>query len=165
MTIAKETPTMKLGLSDRKLVEVTNRFFSKIEKTQTCWIWLGYKERDGYGRISINDRPVFVHRLSFFIHSGRWPKSKMVIDHICGVRNCVNPLHIREVTQMQNCHENSLSSCYFNKLKTHCSKGHEFTKENTKIKKTRNNRNMRVCKQCARDYQKAKYNRKKELCG
>lgn len=152
---------MKVGLiSQEKLKEVKKRFLSKIEKTDKCWIWKGYIEKSGYGRLSINDNPWWAHRCSFYIYNGYIPENGMVVDHKCRNRKCVNPKHLREVSQRQNCLENSMSRSYLNSLKTHCPKGHEYTKENTKIK-YRNNGKMRFCIECSRIYARNKYGYKK----
>lgn len=45
---------------------------------------------------------------------------------------------------------------------THCSKGHEFTPENTF---TRAYDKARVCRECRKQYAREKYQRKKELTG
>ena len=47
------------------------------------------------------------------------------LDHLCRVRECVNPQHLEAVTH----HENMLRSR--EATKTHCKHGHEFTPENT----------------------------------
>ena len=56
----------------------------------------------------------------------------MVIDHLCRVRHCVNPDHMRVCTRKENLlAEGSLSPANINKRKTVCNSGHEYTPENT----------------------------------
>ena len=141
------------GAYDLKLLE--SRILSKTTKTESCWIWNGYTERNGYGRITVNDKPYSTHRLSFLLFKGEL-KENLVIDHSCRNRACLNPEHLRQVTQRENCHENSRASCHLNSLKTHCPKGHEYTEENTKTKTTKYGVG-RACKECARAYARSKY--------
>ena len=30
------------------------RFWSKVDKSGDCWIWIGYIDKDGYGSFGIN---------------------------------------------------------------------------------------------------------------
>ena len=32
-----------------ELLAVAERFWSKVEKTDTCWLWTGHRDRHGYG--------------------------------------------------------------------------------------------------------------------
>jgi hypothetical protein len=62
------------------------------------------------------------------------------------------------VITKQQAEEQKIQSSLQNGLKTHCPQGHEYTEENTKFTKGR-----RYCKQCARDYQKRRYDAKQGL--
>lgn len=69
------------------------RFWSQIEKTKTCWLWIGSTDGDGYGVIGANGKVVKVHRLSYEIHFGEIPNGVDIL-HECDVRNCVKPKHL-----------------------------------------------------------------------
>lgn len=79
------------------------RFWSRVDKTETCWLWTGALDRDGYGELfSIPGRGrVRPHRLSYEWARGEIPPG-MVTDHLCRVRNCVNPDHLEIVTPSEN---------------------------------------------------------------
>lgn len=94
-----------------------------------CWIWQGYTEKTGYGRITVNKRRWRAHRWMYEQEVGPIPEG-LTLDHLCGVRNCVNPDHLEPVTLVENSLRGG-SPWARNRRKTHCLRGHEFTKENT----------------------------------
>lgn len=75
-------------------------FWSKVERTEGCWIWKGSVSGVGYGQIAIKGKRVKAHRFSFFIANGVWPKGDA--DHICREKLCVRPDHLRDVTHKEN---------------------------------------------------------------
>jgi hypothetical protein len=78
-------------------------FWSKVEKTDTCWLWTGRVNapapRD-YGILSVKGRNCLVHRLMYAEHVGD-PTGKSVCHH-CDVARCVNPAHLFLGTQSEN---------------------------------------------------------------
>lgn len=126
----------------------TERFWSKVAKTQTCWKWTGRLDANGYGcfHASIggrkgNHRP---HRVSLMLAGVEIPDD-LVVDHICRVRDCVNPEHLRVVTNAENVLA-GIGVTAVNARKTHCVNGHEFTDENTHIRPM----GWRECIECKR---------------
>jgi hypothetical protein len=77
------------------------RFWAKVNKTGTCWLWTGSTMRNGYGNIKVGGRMLAAHRISYKLHFGVDPGA-LDVDHICHVRLCVNPSHLRAVTRKQN---------------------------------------------------------------
>jgi len=77
------------------------RFWSKIDKSGQCWIWTAGKRQNGYGQFGIGYKKFYPHRLAHEILVGPIPDG-YVIDHLCHVKACVNPAHLRAVTQKQN---------------------------------------------------------------
>lgn len=66
-----------------------------------CWTWIGRIDARGYGQMRIAGGSFGAHRVSYALHVG--PISPgLVVDHICHVRNCVNPDHLRLATVKQN---------------------------------------------------------------
>lgn len=78
-----------------------DRFNSKIHISESCWLWLGSKYGNGYGAFHVNRIKRLAHRVSYEIHIGEIDPG-MVLDHICRVRHCVNPKHLRVVTRQEN---------------------------------------------------------------
>jgi hypothetical protein len=78
------------------------KFLKKVLKTDSCWLWIGYVQPLGYGRLTRNDRQVLAHRWAYEVMYGPIPEG-MEIDHKCRVRRCVNPEHLQAVTRVENC--------------------------------------------------------------
>lgn len=73
------------------------RFFSRVEITPTCWLWRGAVNYKGYGVY----RSTSAHRFAFSWFVAPIPSGYQV-DHLCRVRDCVNPAHLEAVTGMEN---------------------------------------------------------------
>lgn len=88
--------------------------------TTGCWLWLGCINESGYGQCaSLTQRSAKAHRASWETNRGPIPEG-MFLDHICRVRSCVNPDHLRIVTPKINALENSVSPSAFNAQKSCC---------------------------------------------
>ena len=83
------------------------RMWSKVSKAGDCWLWTGTK-RDGYGMIKREGVMAQAHRVSYEMTKGPIPEGAM-LDHRCRNRSCVNPDHLRPVTNKQN-QENKLAT-------------------------------------------------------
>ena len=139
--------------SHLNLIRTLERFFSKIQQQRGgCWNWTGASNSWGYGVFSLF-RPVYAHRFSYEFHYKRQVIRGLVLHHTCGNKICVNPEHLIEVTSKYNILQgNGWASA--NAKKTHCSRGHEYTNENT-----RHSKQGRVCRQCVRDRYSTKTSR------
>ena len=67
-----------------------------------CWIWMGATTSAGYGEISVNRRPVLVHRISWELYHGRPIPEGMFILHRCDTPPCANPHHLLLGTHQDN---------------------------------------------------------------
>lgn len=79
------------------------RFFARVDKGGSCWIWTGRLYRNGYGNAWNARKKVgqLAHRYAYEALVGPIPEG-MQLDHICHERACVNPTHLRPVTNKQN---------------------------------------------------------------
>lgn len=86
---------------------VIARFRKKIQKTDTCWLWTGTKERNGYGQVythrRLDGRKVrhYAHRVAYAITHGFVP-AHLEVMHRCDVPGCVNPDHLTLGTHADN---------------------------------------------------------------
>ena len=137
----------------KESAEVLGRLFSKITvNADGCWLWDGATV-NGYG--SINSRKAGsrrAHRVAYEILVGAVPDG-LDLDHLCRVRNCINPTHLEPVTRTENILRGlgPLVTRERNRRRTHCKRGHELTPENTGRQRA-----GRFCKACKR-LQKAAY--------
>lgn len=133
------------------------RFWDKVDKSGSCWEWVGAKTSSGYGNVIWFGKNAVAHRVSYQIIKGDIPDG-FDLDHLCRNRACVNPEHLEPVSRRENLlRGNTIPSKH--SQKTHCPQGHEYTPENTYIyKKT----NSRYCKTCRAKYSNRSYYRRKE---
>jgi hypothetical protein len=77
------------------------KFWSQVDKTETCWNWTGCVINNGYGKIGYAGKQILVHRYSYEMSGDIIPEG-MFVDHICSNRVCVRPDHLRIVTRKEN---------------------------------------------------------------
>lgn len=74
-----------------------DRFWSKVNKTETCWLWTGTVQRSGYGYFTLDRRERRAHRVAYELLVGEIPEGHG-LHHHCEVKLCVNPAHLEPVT-------------------------------------------------------------------
>lgn len=113
-----------------------------------CWIWMGSCNKGGYGRITRGTlkraKKYVVHRYLYKLLVGDIPEG-LQLDHLCRVRCCVNPSHLEVVTPK----ENTRRGTNYNRDKSVCKKGHQYSEENTYIRKV-GMRDCRICRKTRR---------------
>jgi HNH endonuclease len=153
---------LQLSESDRFL------FWAKVDKTPghgpwgNCWLWTAFIAPNGYGKYTFREGifpkriPQGVHVVAYRLVKGDIFKG-LVLDHLCRVRHCANPEHLEPVTRGENVLR-GIGITAQNLMKTHCSKGHEFSLVNTYIW-----HGDRYCRTCARETSKQYARRKAAL--
>lgn len=124
------------------------RFLAKVEKTDGCWNWTAGRDHSGkgYGSFHYGGKVVGAHQFSFELHHGPIPVGLCVL-HSCDNKICVRPDHLHSGTHKKNMEE----AVQRGRMKpwargiTHCKRGHEFTPENTHIRKDGTGRKCRIC--------------------
>lgn len=129
-------------------------FCRKIIVTDGCWLYNGYIAQSGYGQFAIKGRSKFTHRIMWEL-VGRDIDLTKRLDHLCRVRNCVNPAHLEQVTARTNT-VRGISVPAINANKTHCVRGHELSGDNLYVRKASQKRN---CKRCHRDMMRLRMRR------
>ncbi len=129
----------------KKLID---RFESRFTRgpTTECWEWTGTLNYKGYGKFWY-PKGASAHRFSYLIHVGKIP-GKLVVDHLCRNRKCVNPLHLRLLTARENTLI-GFGSGAINKRKTECKNGHPLTR--------RPGSKVRRCEICTKANRKTRY--------
>lgn len=139
-----------------KKIDPEIRFWQKVDKTKSCWLWMGARGKSGYGLFAVSkDRKAYgAHRYVWEITMGPIPKN-LVIDHLCRNKLCVNPDHLEPVTQRENVMRGNGPTAV-NARMTHCWRGHEFTEENIYRSPSQG---YRVCRKCKSINQKERTER------
>lgn len=124
------------------------RFYAKIAppNERGCMLWLAYTDPDGYGRFRVGGTAGEMrraHRVSYTLAYGPIPEG-LTLDHLCRVRHCIAPEHLEAVTNAENVRRGRLND--WQRVKTHCPRGHAYTEENTSWWKGR-----RSCRTCHRE--------------
>ena len=121
------------------------RFESKIipEPNTGCWLWCASLNEHGYGRVRYEGRSWRAHRAIYQIITGTLPP---LLDHRCRQRCCVNPVHLRPITNAENIRlglSGSVNGAR-QRAKTECPHGHLYANENLIITKE----GERLCRRC-----------------
>lgn len=113
----------RIGAPVRNTIET---FWARVEVTGACWLWTGGLTDEGYGYYWLNGRTYGAHRIAYLHLVGEVPDG-MHLDHLCRIRNCVNPDHLEVVTPTVN----SDRANGYRAEADLCNNGHEWTPENT----------------------------------
>lgn len=121
------------------------------EPNTGCWLWTATVCSSGYGSIKVTGatgrRMVGAHRVSWETFKGPIPKG-LVIDHLCRMRSCINPDHLRVVTTWENI-RTGISPVAQHAKATHCKRGHAFDAANTYLW-PHTKGVARICRACRR---------------
>ena len=124
---------------------LAERFWRKVLKTESCWLWLGCVSPNGYGYIQINKKPYLVHRLSYeMANNTKLPNGhSLEIDHLCRNKRCVNPEHLEIVSHQVN-NNRGVGVTARHAKATHCPQGHPYDLFNT-YRRPDGGRDCRIC--------------------
>jgi hypothetical protein len=126
------------------------RWESKVEPEPNtgCWLWVGHIQPNGYGTIrtgsllSDSRAMSYAHRVAYKLLVGPVPVG-LQVDHLCRVRQCVNPAHLEPVSPAVNTGRGSSPSTRTAR-EGRCQRGHDLTAENIKVRSN----GKRSCRRC-----------------
>jgi hypothetical protein len=119
-------------MSGRPGLPAIERFWDKVQKTESCWLWTAYLKRNGYGQFfPRRGHPVYAHRYSYELARGAIPDGLLVL-HACDNPRCVNPNHLSLGTQKENLADMRRKGRHpgtwaGREKATHCRQGHPYT--------------------------------------
>lgn len=174
--VRRAKPSPLKGVPKRSLEE---RLWEKVDKNgpmsevcgSRCWIFTGSIDGHGYGQIWANNTIRKAYAVTWELaNPGKSAPRKadlMSLDHLCRNTKCVNPDHLRLVTDRQNAIENNVGPFARNAAKTHCPKGHAYIPGNfvvLDVPRRRKNgkrawylQRTRVCIACRPWFAKSRY--------
>lgn len=142
---------MPKGVYERKTIPLEDRFWAKVEKTDTCWLWTGATYL-GYGVFGVGGGKT-IRAYKFLVgiapDGKEWDHRCHAVDESCqgGAdcqhRRCVRPSHLRSVTHA----ENMRYVRWAESKKTACPRGHLYSGDNLII----NSKGRRECRTCTRE--------------
>lgn len=146
------------------MASLEERFWTKVEKTSTCWLWtaatvtpMPRSPHIKYGVIGLGGRGAGIrraHRVSYELCTGPIPRG-LVIRHTCDNTLCVNPAHLILGTQADNVRDMAERGRVRNQNqeKKVCKNGHSledaFEYERSD-KREFGKSNRRRCRECSR---------------
>lgn len=122
--------------------ESQERFWIKIQKKGSCWIWKAAINECGYGTFTVGKK-VLAHRYAYELLKGKIPTG-LQLDHLCRNRACVNPEHLEVVTQQENIRRGECAAARHAR-QIHCKRGHPLSGDNLYITPD-GRRQCKICK-------------------
>ncbi len=135
-------------------------FWERVDKTESCWTWLGNRNNQNYGQVRINKKLLLAHRVAYELFKGQIPVG-LILDHTCHNRDefclggknclhrlCVNPEHLEAVTYSTNAKRGNTGGnlVQVNRAKETCPAGHSYDEVNTYHRPNSDDRGCRTCR-------------------
>lgn len=143
-----------IRLLESRRAPVGPRFWAKVGRVGTCWIWSAGRHDNGYGMFWLDGTTRLAHRVAYELLIGPIPDD-LQLDHLrdlCGNKACVKvaadetgPAHLEPATPRENTLRGDGPSA-LNAVKTQCPVGHPYDDENTY-----RSGGKRACKECRRE--------------
>lgn len=95
-------PKAEWGPRLRLSAELEWRIIRGLSFTDFCWEWTKSRSSAGYGRINVEGRVQYVHRLMLESAMGRPFRPGEHTDHLCRNPACARPSHLEAVSCAEN---------------------------------------------------------------
>lgn len=142
---------------DKEKIKVLLSINTTINPQTNCWEWKSISSKNPYGRLWLGKRRYKAHRLSAYVYLDYdIHDTSKLICHKCNNPACINPDHLYIGTDSSNITDSVEANTHPQAVKTHCSKGHEYSLSNTT-----NINDERRCRSCIRAAKKKYYNKTK----
>lgn len=86
----------------RKMIHFRLGLLPNPYDDKECVYFPRFKDRNGYGIITLGKKTIGAHILALRVKIGRPLKAEMQASHICNHPSCINPFHLIEESQSQN---------------------------------------------------------------
>jgi hypothetical protein len=105
----------------------------RIAWSEDCWLWIGKIQRDGYGSVAVTidrsnrrQQSWQAHRVVYTLLVG--DIGDLPLDHLCRVRECVNPSHLEPVSHRENTTRSTgpVAEALRARLSGRCVNGHDL---------------------------------------
>ena len=131
-----------------------------VRSESECWEWTGRLNAKGYGAATYYGRNSNASRIAWSLSAGVMPPSFLMVCHKCHNAPCCNPAHLYLGTATDNNRDAVVAGRHYKTKRTHCSRGHEFTKENAMLTIRKTGATHRRCRKCNNDSNRTRYRRK-----
>lgn len=128
-------------------------FNARTEKGLSHWIWNGprYGHKAEYGLFWFHQRKEMAHRVAYRLLVGPIPP-RMDVHHVCKVKLCVNPAHLKPVTRSEHLLLEPSA-----RRKKKCVHGHPLSGKNLYSYREKSGHLRHICKTCNRIRQRGRY--------
>ena len=84
-------------------LQAADRYWKFVQKSDTCWEWIGAPAKSGYGRFGLLRKTHYSHRISWIMYFE--DPGDLCVLHKCDNRKCVRPDHLFLGTRKDNIHD------------------------------------------------------------
>lgn len=99
--VGKITRKKKPGTRPKSFVHQSAKFWAHVSITETCWLWQGTKQSNGYGLIRLQGKPQLAHAAAYKLFFGDTEQG-LEIHHTCQNKLCVNPAHLKPLSRNEH---------------------------------------------------------------
>jgi hypothetical protein len=130
-----------------KPLTIEERFWSYVEKTDTCWLWTGMMDGHGSGLFQGPDRRIGAHAYAYELLVGPIPP-KHILANVCTQSACVRPDPEHHVLARRGQRFDPVHGLVWpGTLPDSCRRGHPRTPETTITRAS----GKRICRICQRE--------------